>query len=290
MRVYVRAPSHLSRAMHRVARALSISAPPKVEIVRHQSDADLIILHVIGYPDTQKAIRDITEQGKKFAIIQYCLKSTSHDAGDWMELWKAASLVWSYYDLTDYTESFAFYHAPLGLDPILLESRPFLRDIDIMTSGYVSSGQEAIYEVAVAAERLDLSVFHLGPHTIQGMPTCRSTKWSAKLGISDYELAEYYRRSQWVSGLRWVEGFELPALEGLANGARPIVFDRSEMRHWYDGHAVFVPEVPSDQLIEVLVKELGKDPRAVTDQEQKEVRQRFQWGPIVHGFWERLCE
>ena len=182
------------------------------------------------------------------------------------------------------------YHAPLGVDSaVFRQVNGYRRTIGVITSGYVSHpSAEAIEEVADAALICKLAVFHLGPRNVEGMAPRKEASWTASLGITDSDLASLYSHAQWVSGLRHVEGFELPVLEGLLCGARPIVFDRPEMRKWYEGHAVFVKESHGEELIKSLVTILSKPPQPVTLFERNFVAKKFQWSRIANGFWEAL--
>lgn len=285
LKVYVTPPAHLSKAMFRVARALARHVPDNVTVVRDPKTADLHVLHVIA----ADAIPYVAERPNlEYAVVQYCYQTAG--VGDWNSLWERARTVWSYYDLNSIiSEGVDFYHAPLGIDAAFLEveTPSPSRDIGAMTSGYVTGpGAEAIEEVAIAAFRSGLSVVHLGPDPV-GMSRPIGD-WRNVHEISDSQLATFYRSTRWVSGLRHVEGFELPVVEGLACGARPIVFDREDMRFWYDGHAVFVPECHGEELVDHLTNVMNEQPSPVSVQERAEVLQRFDWEPIVRGFWERV--
>jgi glycosyltransferase involved in cell wall biosynthesis len=299
MKAFISSPAHLSRAMFRVDKALARYAPPSVEVVEQVSHADFVVVPVIGYPETAEAIRDCRDYGQSFAMIQYCMRTTqkSHTL-DWLPLWQQASCVWSYYDLpamlfsdnpelTEDQRCIPFFHAPLGVDAeFALPFVPIPRTLGAVTTGYVSGpSAEAIEEVAVAAGRLGQQVAHVGPFPV-GMTDDKSPgpHWRFHLAISDQELADLYRSSHWVSGLRHGEGFELPVLEGLCCGARPILFDRSEMRYWYDGHAVFVPECAGEELIDHLVRVMSCPP------ERRRILQRFNWQSIASDFWSRIFQ
>lgn len=292
-------PVNLSRAMFRVAKGLRTYVPDGIEIVDQPDQADLQVLHVIGPHAVKRHLRVAD-----YAIIQYCHKSINIHGDDirrethWNDIWKKAKMVWSYYDLTDLMPT-KFYYAPIGVDDVFInfDKKP-PRNIDIMTSGFVTGpGAEAIEEVAIAAQNLCLIVKHLGPDQIVVYKTLKTKErmhfrpgrnWSAVNGITDEELARIYKRSHWVSGLRQIEGFELPVIEGLVCGARPIVFDRPEMRHWYNGHAVFIPECRGSELVERLIGVLKTSPEPVTIEERRMVIERFNWTKIAKGFWDTL--
>lgn len=289
MKVCVRPTGLHSRAMVRVEQALIEHAPAGLDFVHFPGEADLQVLHVIG-PDALDELR-----APRYALIQYCRTAMHASDGSnlpvqgnpYEQMWQGAELTWSYYDLKGQCPN--FYFAPLGVDREF--TKPFketTRDIGIMSSGFVSGpNAEAIEEVALAGWKTHLGVMHLGPLVIEGMGL-PSRGWKSVYNISDRLLAQYYRRCKWVSGLRHQEGFELPVLEGLMCGARPIVFDRVDMRQWYDGHAVFVPECDGVHLVQELVRVLNTEPHAVTDMERKMLMRKFAWEPIVADFWEQV--
>lgn len=282
MKVYLQPTGLYSRAMLRVAAALAEHAPAHVEITGRRDAADLVVSHVIG-PDSD------LPAPRREAVIQYCLRSSA--SFDWPSRWRDAALVWSYYDLPalGFTDM-NFYHAPLGVDAVFCEMPIATHQrTHVMTSGYVSSAKgEAIEEMAMAAWMLGMPVKHLGPSNIEGMSMSPGEGWTSLFDISDKALREHYHTCLWVSGLRHWEGFELPVIEGLACGARPIVFDRPDMRQWYDEHAVFVPESTGSELVGHLLDVLDEEPEPVDEAERAWVAERFSWKTIARGFWERI--
>lgn len=290
MKVCVRPTGLHSRAMVRVAEALKRFAPPELAFVHDPTDADLQVLHVIG-PDALDELR-----APRYVAIQYC-RTAMHaadgtnqptDLHAYTGIWAGAEATWSYYDLAGVCPN--FYFAPLGVDAVFTEDyeeQP--RDLGIMSSGFVSDPKaEAIEEVAMAGWALGMEIVHLGPSTIEGMKVTPPHGWRALENISDRVLARYYRRCRWVSGLRHAEGFELPVLEGLMCGARPIVFDREDMRQWYNGHAVFIPECSGSALVDRLIEVMSVDPEPVSYAERLILRTNFDWGTIAPGFWQTV--
>jgi len=273
-----------STSMFRVAHALRKYKPIGVEIVQNQREADLVVLHTIG-PWQQLP-------NQEYVVIQYCLETAGAGRwSGWPRVWRRARLVWSYYDMTRILPAGAkFFYAPLRVDGSVFRlPTDSAREILAMTTGYVSGpGAEAIEEVAEAACIVGGRVVHLGPAVVEGMSPRVEASWKSYEGIEDPELVDLYGRSRWVSGLRRVEGFELPVIEGLACGARPIVFDRPEMRYWYGPHAIFVPEVPKSELIPILAKCMSEHTEPVSFREREEVLQTFDWQTIVREFWRRL--
>lgn len=292
MKVYVAPPAHLGIAMQRVAAALKKYAPPHILIVKDPDIADLLVHHVIGTDAIDyKPDRDC-------AVIQYCcgyINGKNETSTVWEPLWKRAKLVWSYYDLNSVMpDSANFYHAPLGVDDVFMKigakqlmSRS--RTIGVVSSGYVAGpGAEAIQEVARAADALGMQAVNIGPPNLAGVVGLMPKSFVNLYAITDDELANVYCSSKWVSGLRHIEGFELPVIEGLACGARPIVFNRPDMRQWYSGHAEFVEECTGLDLVNEIVRVMSQPPRPVGHMEYLDIINTFSWQRIVEDFWGSL--
>lgn len=305
MRVYL-TPPQPSLGLERIATALRRYAPPNVSISTFPRNNDLTVIYAIGRRDAiQHQVEDILSRGKKYAIIQICLRSTmSPRTQDWFDIWRNAEVVWSYYDLDEainvdaeplpgfdgYYHLPNFYHAPLGADAEVFRD-PFKssrwvtlpnqgRNYVIVTSGE-SRLSESVRECWLAAKELDMDVAHLGPVKPQAHVTPITN-------VGDKELAVYYSASQFVSGLRRTEGFELPAVEGLLCGARPIVFDTPDY-HWnYGPHAEYLHEGTRQEVVDQLVELFKRGARPVTAEEREQAVERFNWEKIVGGFYERL--
>jgi hypothetical protein len=282
-------------AMFRVAKHLTELAPRGLEFVRRESEADVIVLHAIGYPETVEAVRRIVARGQRYAIIQYCLRTTQQpNTRPWLPLWAEADCVWSYYDLFDLivhdgsaldgTYGINFYQAPLGVDPEQFYPESSEKKYTLFTSGYVADS-ECINECAEAVKRVNGKMFHLGPHLDLDPRYVHSA-----LGITDGQLRDVYQTCLFVAGLRREEGFELPAAEGLICGARPIMFDAPHYRTWFDPWAEFIPERDPQSVVESLVTLFKKGARPVTARESYSATVRFDWFRIVNGFWQYVQE
>lgn len=276
MKVYIRPPAHMSLAMFRVANALRATMPAGVFEVKKEDDADLLVLHVIG-PEAVDYRRD-----KRCAVIQYCL-ATGGGAATFRPLWQRATLVWSYYDLSNVIDG-SYYRAPMGLSDIFAEPfAPQPRLVGSFTSGYVTGpGAEAIEEVVLATKQVGKTTLHLGPRPVGLKDWVRMNCTGL---IPDERLRSYFHQTQYVSGLRHVEGFEMCALEGLACGARPIMFDRPCDRYWFGDHAHYVPENSGPELIAHLARLIAQDPVPVSPEERAHIINEFNWDKICNGFW-----
>jgi hypothetical protein len=218
------------------------------------------------------------------------MRSTEQsDTMHWVNMWLRATCVWSYYDLfelmaQDQLELAAlnFYHAPLGVSPVFAfrESTYSSRNYTILTSGYIAES-ECVIECSNAAAEVKGSVLHLGPK----LPFVKATFAE---NVSDSTLVHMYRSVLYVAGLRRVEGFELPAAEGLICGARPIMFDRPHYRKWFDPWAIFIEEGPADFVQEQLVAVFRRPYRPVELREVALAADQFSWPKICKGFWETV--
>ena len=289
MKVFLetRSPA-LSQAMTRVIHALTEHAPRHIQIVHTQSRADLVVIHTVDHAATMRAVESL-KPGQRYAIIQYCLRTTyAPSTSSWLSLWERAQAVWSYYDLRSLMIedgelcSFNFYMSPLGVDSRVFTVRSDVtKTYGVMTSGYIAVS-ECVVEAAKASASLGLTHCHLGPNLDLGPNV------SYYLGISDEALAELYRRSRLVSGLRRVEGFELPAAEAILCGTRPVLFDRPHYRRWYEPWAEFIEERGPVEVTTDLIGLLQRGLPPTTKTERDEAAELFDWKNIAQGFWSRV--
>jgi D-inositol-3-phosphate glycosyltransferase len=295
MKVFLNAPVGMSRAMYRVEKALKEHCP--FQVVESPVGADVIVLHVIGYPETLEAVQEFWNIQQKYIIIQYCLRSTQEpDCGKWLPLWRNAEMVWSYYDLPALAREdgynftgINFYHAPLGCDPLVFRPWPVPKKYVIGTSGYVAE-TETVEEAAEAANKVGQKMFHLGPQAEFMKHWWNQEHIVFKHDISDDDVAQFWSRCQFVAGLRRKEGFELPAVEGIFCGARPVMFDMPHYRKWFHDLAVFIPEGTQKEVTESLARLFLAGPSTVTSEQRAIAVQRFSWPEIATGFWAKATQ
>jgi hypothetical protein len=295
MKVYVQPQPHQSRGLARIGDAVARYVPAGVDVVTDDAQAELIVLHVIGrIGHVTRRIAQLKAEGRRYAIIQYALRSTkaSHTR-DWAPLWRDAAAVWCSYDLAAALEvdgfgahdirGMPFYYAPYGADDTIFtpQVQPHPRPFLACTTGF-SWMTESVREVALAAQVRGGKVFHLGPDLGREWLTCA-------MNIDDQTLATYYRQCQWVSGLRRTEGFEMPAVEGLLCGARPILFDVPHYTHWYGSLARYVPERAfRADIVTDLIYVFGLRVPTVTTAERADAVKRFHWPTLVGQFWKQV--
>jgi glycosyltransferase involved in cell wall biosynthesis len=157
---------------------------------------------------------------------------------------------------------------------------PNQKEWAIATSGF-SWLTESVRECALAVQAVGGRVLHVGPEMDRPWVDCVQD-------VSDLELAAYYRGSAYVSGLRRIEGFELPAAEGLVCGARPICFYKAHYKDWYGDWAEYVDEGPRPMVQDELTRLLSGPYRHVTDAERQAACARFDWAKLVPTFYGRM--
>lgn len=270
-----------SNGIERVIHALDKYTISPIEKVSSESEADLIVLHVVGRHDhVGMKINQIIEQGKHFAIIQYSLQSTRNpDPNDWVEYWNKADLVWSYYDLGQYCNR--FYHAPLAAEPEVFYLENKEKKYLVSTTGDTYK-IECIGEVRYATWNAIGKTAHLG-HKLDTDPNTDYFE-----DITDDELRGVYNSSKWCSSLRRKDGFELGAVEALMCGTKPIMFDTPNYRQWFDGLVKFVPECSPGELSGRLKRIFLDGFDTVSKEEIQETKNRFDWKKIINGFWNCL--
>ncbi len=278
------------RALSRVVRALQSTAPPGVRCVEKPKDADLVVVHVIGRRQQIEAqIRTLRASGQRYAVIQYVLRSSMEPhCSAWVDIWRGAETVWSYLDLSaacaadHVSTAFRFYHAPLGADASVFHLDRSVPQTAALTTCGRDWLTESVREGVLAAQGLGLSVQHLGS-------SLRRPGVACSVDVSDHEVAQLYQRSRYVSGLRRIEGFELPAAEGLLCGARPLLFDQPHYRRWYGDWAVYIPEGPRPQVQASIADVLAGPYRSVTSEERDAAAAWFSWERVCLGFWEQIA-
>jgi len=261
--------------LHKVVNELKKRAPAGIEFKDHHTQADLVISQAIG----ARCMDRIAATKKPFVVIQFCVLTAGWARrADWVRFWRhdRCRLVVSYYEISHLAPRFLLM--PLGADFSLFRPTGGPRPYTIMTSGH-HAGQEPIDECHDAAGRVKGQVVHLGGNCYRGhCPVDRREK------ILEGEVARLLAASKRVSALRWVEGFEMLGIEGLAAGARPVVFDLPCYRRWYGQHAAYVPHDRS-ALRESLVSVFRRAPRPVSQEEREALRKRFSWDSVARTFW-----
>lgn len=298
LRVHLAPTGLFSPAMTRIADALTLHKPANVEIAPSRESADICLLYVINR-DAIPFCEDLHRRGRHYAILQCCLDTSGASREEWAETWENSSLLWSYYDLRG--------RAPNVLYSSLGVSSPFIdypmvnclghRLRRVITSGHVSGpGAEEIDLVWQAARKMKIDITHIGSTRVIGAGDrpIDSTGVNFTGHITDDQLAFLYSSSEWVAGLRYVEGFELPIAEGACCGALGIAFAQPAIIDWHGNCYDYPPyNLSEHESTETNYRELCSifeypriqppPPEALLD-----ARQRYDWAPIAREFWARL--
>ena len=256
----------------RIENAFRKHSGNNIEFVSEE-DADFVIIYAHG---NRRQVgwwaEKLLKQGKKYAVIQVAIRSTANPkTEDWLDIWKNAAVIWSYYDLSALCKEdgnraeFNFYHAPLGVDPEIFKEVKSERTHKLM----VGHSRDEYVRQCIAAAGGDV--------------------YKQGTDISDEEMARAYSQVEYVSGLRRKEGFEMPVLEGLLCGARPICFDMECYRTWFGRLTEYIAYESDAATAVPLLKEILKHkPRPVTEQEKQFVKDRFNCRKIIQGFWQAV--
>lgn len=292
MIVYHRYPRD-SRGIGRTAGMMERHAPAHVQFTNHERGAQVVVIHVHGERDAvRRTVTHARQNGRRYAIVQHVLKSSQKpDAKEWQDIWAGAEVVWSAYDLRAICKQDGaslgapFYHAPYGGDANVFSAPlTYPRRFVLGTNG-TALNTESMWECYHAGLSVNRPQFHLGTAipAMDGLVEVRD-------GISDAEVAQYWGQCEFVSGLRHIEGFELPAVEGLLCGARPILYDAPHYRQWYDPWGVFIPphEGRNDRR-RAIAAVLRGGARPVSAEEREAAARFFDWKPLVAGFWRHLA-
>lgn len=248
----------LSHAFRRLWEGLNLTKPDGVTWVYNQDEADLVVAPVVNYSD-QHLIPD------NAVVWQFCYLTADPNA-NWPSLWDRVDLVVSYLDLPT-----TYLQLPLGYDKNLWYPDPDkTKDYDCIVTGYVDGpGAEVIHLLPQVFDK----VVHVGPNLKLG------ANYTNVEQISDEALRDLYQRSRYVAGMRYIEGFELPILEGAACGAIPITFNLPCYARWFNDLALLVsPTTTYDSLWAIKTYNLGQPKFPV----------QYEWSTVMKGFWDGI--
>jgi len=99
--------------------------------------------------------------------------------------------------------------------------------------------------------------------------------------ISDEELIAELQAARYVSALRKFEGFEIPGIEALSVGTRPIIYDFIPGYAWYRKYSVEVTSLEPQKLVGQIRDTLLTEPKPLSSEELAELQAQFDWRKIV---------
>jgi hypothetical protein len=249
----------------RVREQMKATAPDWVSFTKDEREADAQIILAIGASGVANLV-DLMPT----ILLQLCYKTSEMPAEWWSKIWDKCMLIGSYYDLNAPN----FVRFPMGYDPKL-----FYRDTGVPKryDAIVFGELDGTEEIKSVIRAFDV-VAHIGSDMGMG-PGCINYH-----NIPDERLRLIYAQSKYCIGMRHIEGFEMPIIEGAACGCRPIALDLECYRHWFeDLPALFIdPNCDvEEQLRHINGLDLGQVPTA---ESIKRFEQSNAWKP----FWEAL--
>lgn len=267
MKVKVRITKpYKSNALRRIHEAVNNNLPYGWSV---DSNPDVTIVPVVSINDTQNL-------PENYIIWQLCYITAGGDRESWLNIWDKAQMVVSYLDLNYDRQVFL----PLGYDPRLFYNQDKERPYKAITTGYIDGqmGEEII------------SVWkHLKPMAHVGKNFNLGNGYTHYESIDDLQIAALYNQSKYVAAMRHFEGFELPALEGLACGCVPIMLDVPCYRKWFDGYAMFLDPNNVEYGLELLSKtpeDIEKTTKKMIFTWDENHPVNWTWEHIMRKFWE----
>lgn len=278
-------PPTLGRAMYRINKNMRRFAPEWVTFTEDRDKAELQILDIIGRGSLEYLYKD------NYIILQHCFLSSDDSSREtWLPVFAKAKLVATYMNLPQLigSNSFNFHRIPWGADSEIFYKTDTEKIHTILTTGYVAS-TESINEVYDALKSTLGNMVHIGSDFKLGH------NYKHFENISDESLTSLYNKSYYVSGLRKMEGFELPILEGLLCGTRGICYNKEHYSHWFGDLVEYVEEddyatlgIYSNNTKEQLEKIFSSPYRSVTNEEIEFIKNKFSWKTIFDGFWKEV--
>jgi glycosyltransferase involved in cell wall biosynthesis len=256
----------LSHALRRIEDGLKSTLPDGFELT--QLPGDLAIIPVVNIDDT----KDLKQP---YIIWQLCHKTAEGTPDEWIKIWNHAAMVVSYLNLP-YPN---YLRLPLGYDPLLFHNhnRPKEPKYDIVVTGYVDEDKEGEV-IARLCNHFD-KVIHIG----QDLKIEKGYTHAHQ--ITDTQLAEIYRNSRYVAGMRMIEGFELPIIEGAACGCQPITLNLECYRYWFNNLALFVhPDRLDEGLAAIAEYKITNETSNWTLLFEEEIA-KFTWEKVMREFW-----
>lgn len=256
--------SHTGHALRRFGLGIKQSMPEWCEMVENEGNADFVIIPVIN-------ITDCINLPPNAIISMHCFLTANGPMEQWYEAWSKAAMIFSYLKLPIDN----YLRIPLGYDPNLFNmvNRNPHPKYDILVTGYVDEHEDG--EVIKRLCNHFPNVLHIGKNF-----RLRCSGYHHAEGLSDTQMVAAYKNSKFVAGMRMIEGFELPIIEGAACGAKPITLDLECYRHWFEGIACFVDPDHLDEDLSLI-----NDMNWYTDMN---LVKKFTWDNAMKPFWDEM--
>jgi len=277
--------------MHRITYDIQRFAPhDKFEFVDTYEKCDIAFWHLIGPNKVQKE--------KPYVILFHCF---GRDRGEiamreiWLENFKQAEMVYGYYPLhkfigEDDMKEINYVRQPWGVDNTIFYRMPEVKkQFTCVATGYVAQ-TEALLELYRACKAVGGKLLHIGGSLDREVGLLNPMYYERICNVSDDDMRRAYNSAYWVSGLRRVEGYEIPALEGFVCGAQPICFNIEDFYpYWFGDFANFIPQGSVDDTTEALAKLFSVQP-LINSKKIEEIKNKFDTEKLSRGFWDVLIQ
>jgi glycosyltransferase involved in cell wall biosynthesis len=273
-------PKTMGRVMYRINGEIKKYAPSWVNFVQSPEKADVQILDVIGPGSFEFLYKD------KYILMEHCLITANMPSAEYLqERLSKAILVAGYLDMLGYLEfnNFNYFRTPWGADPKTFFPLDLKKKYSLFSTGHVAQTEciDAGYE---AVKRCGTEMVHVGHDFNFGKGFLHFED------IDDSRMNSLYNQCYYVMGMRKIEGFELPIIEGLLTGTRGICLDYPVYHYWYGDLVKYVKDGEVDEVATQLVDILNSNYKPVTKDEINYVKEKFSWKVIMNTFWKKVEE
>lgn len=276
MRIQELKSNGLGLCMNRISQAFQTHFP-NVEWVN--LNPDIRIIYVFGGGEVE--MLDRIDDLSNVVIFQVNFNTINMPTTTYLPYWKRAKLVISFHPLDTYfpNEKFNFIRTALGAEPSLFPVSNVVRPHKVFTTGHVAETEciDLIYE---ACKRTGTRMLHTG----------HNFNWDTKHYwflpyMEDGAFKNILSTSQYIAGLRLVEGFEMMCIEGAMTGAVPIIPDLPTYDFYRDfGTYINVDLNITQQLEEIF--SMKYEPLSPVQVEL--VRDTFSWSYICKRLYDRI--
>lgn len=288
MKVFFYRRPDLGMAFLRIEHYFKLFAPKLFRWVGDINNADLAIVNIVGMEDIYYTLN----LQIPYVIVFHC---PLPDTNAIQEAFSRAVAIYSFLDLSNFKGN--IMRGGWGVDPTLFYVEPFMeKQFTILATGMVAH-TEALGEIYQACVRIGGRMLHAGPDVSHQIRHLNPQYYYQQYFYDPNLLRLAYNSAKFVSGLRRDTGFELPVLEGLLCGCRPICFDFEVYRYYFNDFAIFIKQTGAtftytdfEDITQQLVDVFQNKYTPVTKEEIEEAKKRFAWEVIVQKFWNFILQ
>lgn len=269
----------LGKCFDRISLAFKQHFPRNVEW--GSPNPDIKIFYLFGGYEIEQLLKQ--DDLSNVVIFQVNYFTTAYPLEKFVELWKRAKLVISFHPLDTYfpNEKFNFYRTALGAEPSVFTISNANRHHKVFTTGHVAN-TECLDKIFDACSISNTKMLHTG----------ENFKWNPQYYtylpyMSDAEFVNKLQTTQYIAGLRLLEGFEMMCIEGAMTGATPIV-PQLPTYDFYKDFGIFIDT--NKNITEQLVEIFRGEYKQLSREKVEYVRDTFSWTTVCNGLYNRITE